>query len=44
MVEWVKMVFIELNAQNILIPWIYLFYNPEFHEVCLPMISVYSNR
>ena len=32
MVEWVKMMFIDLNAQNILIPWIYLFYNSDFHE------------
>ena len=32
LVEYVKLIFIELNAQNMLIPWIYLFYNAEFNE------------
>jgi len=30
LVEWVKMIFVDLSSQNILIPWVYLFYNDEF--------------
>ena len=33
MVEWVKMIFIDLSAQNIIIPWIYLIYNNDFSGV-----------
>jgi len=33
LVEWVKMIFIDLNTQNILTPWIYLFYNNDFTNV-----------
>jgi len=31
----VKMIFIDLNTQNILTPWIYLFYNNDFTNVSL---------
>ena len=27
------MIFIDLNTQNILVPWIYLFYNEDFNSV-----------
>jgi len=30
LVDWVKMIFIDLSSQNMIIPWIYLFYNEEF--------------
>jgi hypothetical protein len=39
LVEWVKMLFIELNSQNILTPWIYLFYNNDFLNVSALLYS-----
>jgi hypothetical protein len=32
------MIFIDLNTQNILVPWIYLFYNDDFNQVWLKMM------
>ncbi|CDW73956.1 UNKNOWN [Stylonychia lemnae] len=43
-IEWVKMIFIDLNAQNILIPWIYLFYNDNFDQVKLIFFSLLSRQ
>ena len=41
LVEWVKMIFIELNSQNIMTPWIYLFYNNDFQQV-RPCLLIYK--